>query len=183
MARTPATDSTAGPAVADAGPAMAEGAAGPTACPGGPHDDRITLMGLLVETHARLTRVLATELESACGLPLTWFDVLIRIGRTPEGYLTMTQLANEVSLTSGGVTRLVDRIEAAGYIERRNCPTDRRSIFVSLTPAGAELLDRAAAEHLRSLDRHLIDPLAPDERAALEAALRKLRGDGPVCGG
>src|SRR5580692_664418 len=70
-------------------------------------DERITLMGLLVETHAHLTRVLGTELEQACGMPLSWFDVLIRLARSPDEHLTMTQLASEVSLTSGGITRLV----------------------------------------------------------------------------
>jgi len=151
--------------------------------PGLAHDQRITLMGLLVEAHARLTRVLGAELEEACGLPLSWYDVMIRLGRSPEGFLTMTRLAAEVSLTSGGLTRLVDRMEAAGYLERRNCPTDRRSVFVALTPAGTTMLAEATAEHLKGLDRHLLAPLDPDDRAALETALRKLRGDGPVCGG
>src|ERR1700722_141411 len=91
------------------------------------NDERITLMGLLVEAHARLTRVLGAELEAACGLPLSWYDAMVRLRRTPEGFLTMTRLGAEVSLTSGGITRLVDRLVEAGYVERQNCPTDRRS--------------------------------------------------------
>jgi DNA-binding MarR family transcriptional regulator len=145
-------------------------------------DERITLMGLLVEVHARLARILGSELEARCGLPLSWYDVMIRLGRSPDGFLTMTRLAAEVSLTSGGITRLVDRMVDAGYLERRSCPTDRRSVFVALTPAGERMLAEATAEHLSGLDRHLVGVLDPDERAALEAILRKLRGDGPVCG-
>jgi DNA-binding MarR family transcriptional regulator len=140
-------------------------------------------MGLLVETHARLTRVLGVELEKACGLPLSWYDVMIRLGRSPDGYLTMTHLATEVSLTSGGITRLVDRMVAAGYLERQNCPTDRRSVFVALTPAGLRMLEEATVEHLKGLERHLVDPLDQADRLALATALRKLRGEGPVCGG
>jgi DNA-binding MarR family transcriptional regulator len=145
-------------------------------------DERLTLMGLLVEAHARLTRALGAELEAACGIPLTWYDVMIRLGRSPEGHLTMTQLAGEVSLTSGGITRLVDRIVDAGYVERGSCPTDRRTVYVSLTPEGRRVLEAATTEHLEGLERHLISKLDPAERAALEAALRKLRGDGPICG-
>lgn len=152
-------------------------------CPSLIGDERITLMGLLVESHARLTRVLGAEMEAACGLPLTWYDVMIRLGRSPDGHLTMSRLAAEVSLTSGGITRLVDRMVAAGYLERSGCPTDRRSIFVALTPGGRRKLDEATGEHLRGLDRHLLGPLDETDRASLAAALRKLRGDGPVCGG
>ena len=144
-------------------------------------DERITLMGLLIETHARLTRVLGAELEAECGLPLSWFDVLIRLGRSSEHKLTMTQLAGEVSLTSGGITRLVDRIAEAGYVERQHCPNDRRSVHVVLTAAGEDKLAEATAHHLGGLDRHLLAPLSGDERAQLEATLRKLRGPGPVC--
>ncbi len=148
------------------------------ACPLGTDDERITLMGLLLEAHARLTRVLGAELESSCDLPLSWYDVMIRLGRAPDGHLTMTRLASEVSLTSGGITRLVDRMVAAGYVERLSCPTDRRSVFVVLTPAGTRKLEEATAEHLRGLERHLLGPLDDGDRAALATALRKLRGTG-----
>jgi MarR family transcriptional regulator, 2-MHQ and catechol-resistance regulon repressor len=146
-------------------------------------DERITLMGLLVEAHTKLTRALNTELEAACGLPLGWFDVMIRLGRSPNGRLTMTQLASEVALTSGGVTRLIDRMVEAGLVERTDCPSDRRSVHVVLTLAGTEKLHEATVEHLAGLERHLLEPLDSAEQASLASALRKLVGDGPVCGG
>jgi MarR family transcriptional regulator, 2-MHQ and catechol-resistance regulon repressor len=140
-------------------------------------DERITLMGLLLEIHAKLTRVLSAALEEACGIPLTWFDVLLRLGRSPERRMTMSQLAAQVSLTTGGVTRLVDRIAEAGYVERQSCPSDRRSVFVALTAAGTDKLQEATATHLEDLERHLLEPLDADERAALASTLRKLRGE------
>jgi MarR family 2-MHQ and catechol resistance regulon transcriptional repressor len=152
---------------------------------GGPcpvNDERITLMGLLVEAHARLTRTLGAELERECGIPLTWFDVLIRLGRSPEEHLTMSQLAGEVSLTSGGITRLVDRIAEAGLVERQNCPSDRRSVHVALTPLGKAKLEAAVVVHLGGLDRHLLAPLDEPGRRELEQALRKIRGDQPIRG-
>ncbi len=138
-------------------------------------ESAITLMGLLVEAHAHLTRLLSAQLEQACGLPLSWYDAMIRLRRSPGGFTTMTRLAGEVSLTSGGITRLVDRLVEAGYAERRNCPTDRRSVYVSLTPAGVAVVDEATDAHRDVLVRHLLLPLGDSERAALESALRKLR--------
>jgi DNA-binding MarR family transcriptional regulator len=145
-------------------------------------DERLTLMGLLVESHATLTRVLGAELEKECGLPLTWYDVMIRLGRSVGGFLTMTQLAAEVSLTSGGITRLVDRIEAGGYVERQGCPNDRRSVHVALTEQGRRKVEEATSVHLDGIERHLCGLLEPTERDALAGILRKVRGNWPVCG-
>jgi len=156
------------------------------ACPGAPvaplvglgcpsvDDERIALMGLLVEAASRITRTVGVELERASGLPLTWFDVLIRVSRAADGRLTMTELAAETRLTSGGVTRLVDRIVEAGFVERQSCPTDRRTVYVALTDAGRAKFEEATAVHLVSLDRHLMAPLSEADRAALRAALPKL---------
>ena len=163
-------------------PDRGEPAATASPCPGPVGDERITVMGLLMETHGRLTRVLGAELEELSGIPLGWYDVLIRIGRSAEGRLTMTQLGAEVLLTSGGITRLVDRMAEAGYVERQNCPSDRRSVYVALTTAGRVKLEEATAVHLDGLQRHLVDPLDEDDRRHLVVALRKLHGDGPVCG-
>ncbi len=146
------------------------------------NDERIQLMGLLIEANARLTRVLGAELEAASGLPLSWYDVLIRLRRSDGGRLTMTELATQTLLTSGGVTRLVDRIAEAGYVERQGCPSDRRSVYVVLTDAGDAALEAATVAHLEGLDRHLLGPLSKDEVQGLRVALEKLVGDGSVCG-
>jgi DNA-binding MarR family transcriptional regulator len=145
-------------------------------------DERITLMGLLIEAHARMTRTLSAELEASVGIPLGWYDVLIRLGRAEDGHLTMSQLASEILFTSGGVTRLVDRMAEAGYVERQSCPSDRRSVHVALTPAGRRMLDGATAELIRGVERHLMAPLDESDRTALATALRKLCGGEPVCG-
>ena len=147
------------------------------------HDERISLMGLLIEANGRLTRVLGTELERECGLPLSFYDVLIRIGRSPAGRLTMSELGGQILLTSGGVTRLVDRMVENGLVERQNCPTDRRTVYVALTPKGTEKLTETTTVHLEGLERHLMDPLDDADRQALRTALGKLVGQAPVCGG
>jgi MarR family 2-MHQ and catechol resistance regulon transcriptional repressor len=137
-------------------------------------DERLQLMGLLVRSNRRLTDLLGRELEKSVGIPLVWFDVLIHIGGADEGRLTMSKLSSEVALTTGGVTRLVDRMVDAGLVARQNCPSDRRSVHVVLTPAGQSTLDQAIAEHIEGIDRHLMAPLDDAERTALSAALSKL---------
>jgi hypothetical protein len=152
-------------------------------CPSVVNDDRLVLMGLLTEATARLHRVVGAELEEACGLPLGWYEVLVRIVRSPAGYLTMSEIANQTVYTSGGTTRLVDRIEEAGLIRRTNCPTDRRTTYVELTAHGALALGEATTVHLEHLDRHLTSHLSADERDLMIAVLTRLNGGPTICGG
>jgi MarR family 2-MHQ and catechol resistance regulon transcriptional repressor len=140
-------------------------------------DPRLQLMGLVVRSHRHLTDVLGRELEGTVGIPLVWFDVLIHIGGAPEGRLTMSRLSTDVALTTGGVTRLVDRMVEAGLVARQNCPNDRRSVHVVLTDQGTDTLRRAVAAHIEGIDRHLFAPLNEKDRAVLGAILGKLLGD------
>src|SRR5580658_7613415 len=157
------------------GPGRPEGGAGGTCgVLGQIDDDRIQMMGLLIRTHRLLTDSLGRELEETVGIPLVFFDVLIHVGAAPEGRLTMSRLSTDVALTTGGVTRLVDRMVEAGLVARENCPSDRRSIYVVLTPEGQAVLHRAVAEHIDGVDRHLVAHLDARERAALEVALVKI---------
>ncbi len=137
-------------------------------------DDRIRLMGLIVRTHRQLTDSLGRELEENVGIPLVFFDVLIHVGGAPERRLTMSRLSSDVALTTGGVTRLVDRMVEAGLVAREACPSDRRSIYVVLTPEGQAVLERAIAAHIDGIDRHLVAHLGSGDRVALEAALVKV---------
>jgi DNA-binding MarR family transcriptional regulator len=137
-------------------------------------DCRITSFGHLFEAHARLTHLLASELEEAVGLPLPWYGVLLLLGRSPEGMRPIGELISATAFTSGGVTRLVDRMVHAGYVERVPCPTDRRVQFVALTAAGREMLQRATEVHLDGIQRHMIARLRPDEVAVLDDLLRRL---------
>lgn len=139
------------------------------------HDDRITLWGLWLEVHDALARRLDRDLRDALDIPDPWFEVLLRVGRSPGQKARMTHLAEMVLFSSGGFTKLADRMEAAGLLRREPDPTDRRSILAVLTPKGREILDRALAVHVPSLQRHLIDHLAADQRAELDAILRHLR--------
>ena len=144
-------------------------------CPSG--DERVLLFGLLYETNARLSRTLGTRLEDSCGLPLPWFDVLLQLRRSPEGRLKMSQIANATVHSTGGTTRLIDRIEAAGFVQRAHCHNDRRAVHVAITVIGNEKLDEALGAHLTHLEFHLADRLNAQERQTLTTLLTKMNGD------
>jgi DNA-binding MarR family transcriptional regulator len=141
----------------------------------------MVLMGLLTEVSARLQRVLGSELEEECGISLAWLEVLVRIRRSPEGRLTMSAVADQTVYTSGGTTRLIDRIEEAGLVRRAHCPSDRRTTYVELTEGGILTLERATQSHLAHLEQHLTSRLTSPERAALIEILTKLNGGAQPC--
>jgi len=138
-------------------------------------DPRITAIGLLVEAETAVVRVLDEELRREVGMPLSTYETLIRLGRSPDRQLRQVELSRQLSLTTGGVTRLIDRLETAGLVRRTSCPDDRRASYAQLTETGLEALRRATEVHLQSLQRHLVDPLGADGLAALIGPLRLLR--------
>jgi DNA-binding MarR family transcriptional regulator len=138
--------------------------------------------GLLLEVHADLTRRLGRELEQATGIPLSWYEVLIRLARGPAEGIRLSKLADSLVLSTSGATRLADRMEAAGLIERAACATDRRGALAVLTDAGREALARTTPVHVAGVTAELGARLDADERAQLTVLLRKLRGgDAPAC--
>jgi DNA-binding MarR family transcriptional regulator len=139
------------------------------------NDARIRGFGVLHEAHRRLDRALNCSLEQTCGISGPFFEVLLRVGRSPGGRLNMSELAQQLGLTSGGTTRLVDRMVAADLVQRESCPSDRRVQWVVLSNAGERKLDEALEIHLQDLQRELFDRLEPGEVAVLEGILDKLR--------
>jgi MarR family transcriptional regulator, 2-MHQ and catechol-resistance regulon repressor len=155
-------------------------------CPGerrrpvvGVDDPAITTYGRLVETVRRLETAFAATITGDSGLPLPTFEVLLRLGRSPGDQLTMSELAHQLGVTSGGATRLVDRVSDVGLVERRACTTDRRVHHVRLTPEGRERLEQALAGHRADLARELTARLSADERDRLDDLLDVLRADQP----
>lgn len=152
-------------------------------CPSVVNDERLVLMGLLTEVTARLHRVLGQEMERDAGIPLAWFEVLVRIVRSPDAHLTMSEVADQTVYTSGGTTRLVDRIEEAGLLRRTRCPSDRRTTYVELTDQGNVALERATQLHLEHLDSHLTSLLSDQDRAQMIDSLTAINGGPAECPG
>src|SRR5947209_10365388 len=142
--------------------------------PGADQQSRFNAWHAFLIAHAALEPILNRELEAACGLPLRWFDVLTQLHWTPHKRLSMTELASAVLLSKSGLTRLVDRIEEAGLVQRASAPGDRRSLLIVLTPSGEKMLKRAAPIHENGIRRHFAAHIQDNEAAAVEAALGRI---------
>jgi len=138
-------------------------------------DDLITLWGLVIEGFDATGRRLQALAESDSGVSVGDLDVLLRLLRTPGNRLASTTLARESSMTSGGLTRLVDRLVRDGLVRRVDCPTDRRVVWVEATAAGLELGERVRTSHAAWIRRDVVDVLGPGRAAALGSAMRTLR--------
>jgi DNA-binding MarR family transcriptional regulator len=130
--------------------------------------------GTVLEAMARLTKAMDRSLRAHAGISSSWFEALLRIERS-GGRMTMGELANQVVLTSGGVTRLVDRIEEAGLVCRENCAEDRRVSYATITDAGRALLRDALAVHLDDLERHFLRRMSEQEREVVVAVMDRIR--------
>ena len=113
-----------------------------------------------------LSQVLGHELEEAQQLPLSWYDVLLKLHEA-GGTLRMQELANAVLLSKSGVTRLVDRMERDGLVERRPCASDRRGWLAVLTPQGKAQLRKASPVHLAGIEEHFAGLIDDDEAAVV----------------
>lgn len=102
----------------------------------------------LLRVHARLVHDLDDELQEVHGLPLHEYEVLLMLEDAPARRLRMTELASSVLLSQSGLTRLVDRLERNGLVERERCTADRRGLFAQLTDAGQARLEEARVTHL-----------------------------------
>jgi DNA-binding MarR family transcriptional regulator len=137
-------------------------------------DPRITAVGLLIETVGGLTAKLAAQFAEHDLAPAE-FEVLLRIARTPGQAIRMTDLAAQTSLTTSGITRVVDRLERDGLVERRACSTDRRGAFAAMTAAGLARLDEVLPAHLELVEKWFTGRLPAAELAALLGSLRTIR--------
>jgi MarR family transcriptional regulator, 2-MHQ and catechol-resistance regulon repressor len=158
-----------------------------TSCPGpdrpplpGADDPAITTYGRLLEVARRLETVFARTITEHAGMPGPRFELLLRLARTPGEQLTMSELADQLGVTSGGATRLVDKVAADGLVARSACSEDRRVHHVRLTEAGRGVLGEVLAWHRADLARELTDRLTAAQQRQLDALLDLLRDDAPA---
>ena len=138
-------------------------------------DERLTLAGLLAESFTGLKQQLHRRLLDECGLTLQSFVLLLRLSRSPDRQLRMSDLADQTSLTPSGLTRAIDRLDEAGLVVRVACPSDRRGAYAALTPEGLAKVRAALRPHLRHLDDDFVGLLSVQEQKQLATILRKLR--------
>jgi DNA-binding MarR family transcriptional regulator len=121
-------------------------------------DERV-LWRQFVETHAAIVRRLDDDLRTQSGLTLSSYEVLVELVRTPGNRLRMAELAERLLFTRSGVTRLIDRLERNGFVERNECPDDGRGVYAILTKKGFDAFEAAAVSHVDGLRRLFFDRL------------------------
>jgi DNA-binding MarR family transcriptional regulator len=137
-------------------------------------DARLTAMGLLIETFTGIVDAMEHDLEQK-GLAGSSFEIMMRLTRSPDHRLRMTELAAQSTLTNSGLTRVVDRLERDGLVRRRPCDHDRRGYWAEATAAGLAKVGAMLPDHLRTVDEAFTGVLDPDELAAFLDTLRRLR--------
>lgn len=126
-----------------------------------------------------LLRIFDRRFQKELGIPITWYDVLVHLAMAPEGRLRVQALADVVILKSTGTTRLIDRIEKAGLVQREPAAEDRRGYYVVLTDEGWRVRERARALHWADIETNFSSFLEEDEIQELHATMSKVLDGNP----
>ena len=134
----------------------------------------------LALTHAAVSGRLQEVLAAVDLPPLAWFEVLAAIAEADDLRMKMGDLADQLLITRGGLTKLVDRLVKAGLIERTFCPTDRRLAYATLLPAGSELLAEMIPVVARELELAFAAHITARQAELMQETLDRVRAG--ACG-
>jgi DNA-binding MarR family transcriptional regulator len=126
--------------------------------------------------HAVLVRTLNQQLVAEHGLTINDYEVLLRLSGASERRMKRVELARSLILTPSGITRLLDGLQAAGWVEKAFCASDARVTYAVLTDAGNEKLREAAESHLADIDRLFVGHFDEAELVTLAELLGRLDG-------
>ncbi|NJP35291.1 MarR family winged helix-turn-helix transcriptional regulator [Micromonospora thermarum] len=123
-------------------------------------DEQRTWRAFLTATRG-LMDTLDRELQRDAGMPHAYYEILVRLSEAPERRLRMSDLADATGSSRSRLSHAIARLEAAGWVRREECPTDRRGQLALLTDEGFATLAAAAPGHVEGVRRHLFDALTP----------------------
>lgn len=150
----------------------------PVAPPPRLSNDHLAAWRSFLEAHRRVIEQLSRQLREHEDLPLTWYDVLVQLSEADGHELRMQELADAVLLSRSGLTRLVDRMESAGLVQREACESDGRGTLARMTPAGLARLEEAAPTHIAGVMEEFARFLDADEARVMAAALHRIASGG-----
>jgi DNA-binding MarR family transcriptional regulator len=130
-------------------------------------DEQRAWRGLLESTRL-LFDVLDRQLSADSSMPVGYYEILVNLSEAPDRTARMGELAARTRSSRSRLSHAVDRLEERGWIERRDCATDRRGQVASLTDAGFAALAAAAPGHVEAVREHVIDRLTPEQVVQLE---------------
>jgi DNA-binding MarR family transcriptional regulator len=129
----------------------------------------------LLNAHSAVIARVEEALASAELPPLAWYDVLWAVRREPGKQVRMAELAEGLTLSRGGITKLVDRLESAGLLRRERAEDDGRGYYAVLTDDGERMLRRMWPVYARVLRETFVDALSQDEARAISAGLERAK--------
>jgi DNA-binding MarR family transcriptional regulator len=138
------------------------------------HDASLHAWAVFLSTHATLVERIEAALAAAELPPLAWYDVLWALESVDGGRLRMHELAQRVVLSRSNLTRLADRLEAAGLTSRERCADDRRGAYAVLTAAGREMRKRMWPVYRKQIETLFTDHLGQKEAAMLSDLLTRI---------
>src|SRR3954452_7176938 len=140
--------------------------------PLGPHGEAWVSLS---KTHAAVVGRLQDALARADYPPLPWYEVLVTVARSDGQRMKMGDLAEQLVITRGGLTKLVDRLVKAGLLQRTFCETDRRVSYATLMPAGAQMLEEMRPVVISELKVAFAANLSVAEANELRETLERVR--------
>jgi DNA-binding MarR family transcriptional regulator len=129
----------------------------------------------LLNAHASVIARVEEALAQAGLPPLAWYDLLWAVRRAPGRQARMAELADGLTLSRGGVTKLVDRLEAAGLLRRRRAEDDGRGLYAVLTGDGERMLRRMWPVYAGVLRDTFVDPLSAEEAGVIASGLDRAK--------
>lgn len=132
-----------------------------------------------------IDRRLDQQLKESVGISHLQYGILVQLSDRCDNEMRMTELADALLNSKSGLTYQISQLEKAGLVRRRSCASDERAVYAVLTPAGKELLERAAPGHVALVRELFVDVLTPRQRAAITEGLgevdRRLVGESAQC--
>lgn len=128
----------------------------------------------MMTAFTRVNRRLAVEMENETGISLDWYGTLLMLSQAESGMMRPSDVADQIGLSRSATTRLVDRLEREGLVERHTCASDGRGTLVGLTRDGEQVFRSAGRVHLRGIDEHVGTHLTPDELTEMRRLLTHL---------
>lgn len=132
----------------------------------------------LARAYASAMRRFNGDLGSAHGLTLNDYEVLLHLAQAPERMMRRVDLAKSVLLTPSGITRLLEGLERAGFVERASCSSDARVTYALLADEGYQKLREASSTHVEGIRSHFAERFSREELETLAGLLSRLPLDG-----
>jgi DNA-binding MarR family transcriptional regulator len=136
-----------------------------------PRDPRLAPWRAFVRAHAQVSRRMDEDLRAEHGLSLQEYVALLFLAESPDRRLRMGRLADALSLSKSGATRLIDRLVDDGLVDRVSCSSDLRGAEAALTDTGLNRLRTAAPTHLRGIAEYFLSAVEGDDLAIIERTM------------